>query len=118
MTSSEIEAIADAIGYLKGDSFSANGLLEQTAPGVFGVAEVSAFAKTLIDDADAATARATLELGSMAEQDASGVAITGGTAVFSSLECTGDYIVLKDSGSSRWKVAVSTTGSLTLEPIL
>jgi hypothetical protein len=37
------------------------------------------FAETLLDDANAATARTTLELGTMATQAASAVAITGGT---------------------------------------
>lgn len=40
---------------------------------------VSAFGLTLVDDADAATARTTLGLGTIATQAASAVAITGGT---------------------------------------
>jgi len=39
----------------------------------------SNYAKTLIDDADAAAARTTLGLGTMATQDANNVAITGGS---------------------------------------
>lgn len=41
--------------------------------------QISAFGLTLVDDVDAATARTTLGLGTMATQNASAVAITGGT---------------------------------------
>jgi hypothetical protein len=40
---------------------------------------LSNYAKTLIDDADAAAARTTLGLGSIATQAANSVAITGGS---------------------------------------
>jgi hypothetical protein len=57
---------------------------------------VSAFGQTLVDDADAATARATLVLGSMATQNSSAVAITGGTISSSG----GTHSNLSISGSS------------------
>jgi hypothetical protein len=40
---------------------------------------VSAFVQTIVNDADAAAVRATLELGTIATQDADAVAITGGS---------------------------------------
>jgi hypothetical protein len=40
---------------------------------------LTAFGRSLIDDADAAAGRSTLGLGTMATQNANNVAITGGT---------------------------------------
>jgi phage-related tail fiber protein len=57
----------------------ANSLIYATASDTFSTTTLSAFGRTLIDDADAATARTTLGLGSISTQAASNVAITGGS---------------------------------------
>ena len=50
-----------------------------TGVDTFALAAFTAFGRSLVDDADAASARTTLGLGTLATQAASSVAITGGT---------------------------------------
>ena len=50
-----------------------------TGSGTAAVADFTTFGRSLVDDADAAAGRSTLELGSMATQASSNVSITGGT---------------------------------------
>ena len=64
---------------LAGVTTAADQLIYSTGADTFSVAGFSSYGRTLVDDADAATARTTLGLGTIATQDASSVAITGGT---------------------------------------
>jgi hypothetical protein len=94
------------------------------------IAGVSDYIETLLDDADAATARTTLELGTLATQDADDVAITGGAidgtiigggvpaaGTFSSLHSTGDLTV--DGGLTvLGSTAALDVGTLTVEDSL
>lgn len=59
-------------------NFAANTMVYATAADTFSTTVVTPFARTLMDDADAATMRSTLGLGSMAVQNSNSVAITGG----------------------------------------
>ena len=64
---------------LAGVSTSANQLIYATGSDTFTTTSFSAFGRSLVDDADAAAARTTLALGTIATQDASNVSITGGS---------------------------------------
>lgn len=71
---------------------------------------ISAFGKTLVDDADAATARGTLGLGTIATQDASAVAITGGTiSGLSSLGVSGDVTIAGATGTRSFNLNRGST---------
>lgn len=64
---------------LAGVTVAADKLIYATDADAFATTDLTEFARLLLDDADADTARATLGLGSMAVQPASGVSITGGS---------------------------------------
>ena len=64
---------------LAGVTTAANSLIYATAADTFTTTTLSAFGRSLIDDADAATARTTLGLGTIATQASSNVSITGGS---------------------------------------
>lgn len=64
---------------LAGLSTAGDQMIYATASDTFATSSISAYGRTLIDDADAATARTTLGLGSMALQDNTNVNIDGGT---------------------------------------
>ncbi|MEB3184454.1 MAG: hypothetical protein VKM97_01070, partial [Cyanobacteriota bacterium] len=64
---------------LAGVSTSANQLIYATGADAFAATSLTAYGRSLLAGADAAAARATLALGSIATQAASNVAISGGT---------------------------------------
>lgn len=64
---------------LAGVTTAADQLIYATGADTFAVTAFTTYGRSLVDDADASTARSTLGLGTMATQAASSVAITGGT---------------------------------------
>ena len=76
---SDAQPLDATLTALAGVTTATDQLIYATGLDAFGVTSLSAYGRTLVDDADAATARATLGLGTMATQAASAVAITGGT---------------------------------------
>jgi len=64
---------------LAGVTTAANQVIYATGADAFAVTSLTSFGRSLIDDADAATSRTTLGLGTIATQDANNVTITGGS---------------------------------------
>lgn len=71
--------LSAALASVGGLTPAADRLAYYTGATTAALATFTAFARTLMDDADAAAGRATLGLGTMATQNANAVAITGGT---------------------------------------
>ena len=72
-------ALSDALSSVGSLTPVADRIAYYTGAAAAALATLSAFGRSLIDDADAAAARTTLGLGSLATQAAASVAITGGT---------------------------------------
>lgn len=72
---------------LAGVTVSADQLIYATGADAFSITSLTSFARSLLDDTDAATMRSTLGLGTMATQNANNVAITGGSIDNITLDC-------------------------------
>ena len=76
---SDAQPLDATLTALAGVTTAANQLIYATGSDTFAVTNFSSYGRTLVDDADAAAARTTLGLGTIATQDANNVSITGGS---------------------------------------
>lgn len=89
-------------------SFGANSYIYGTASNTAAAGTITAFGRSLVDDADATAGRSTLGLGTIATQNSNSISITGGT--MSGVTMTSVTI---SSLSSAITVAQGGTGSTT-----
>lgn len=75
----DVQAYNDILADFAGLTQAANKLPYFDSSTTAATTDLSSFGRSLIDDADASTARTTLGLGTMSTQSANNVAITGGT---------------------------------------
>lgn len=74
-----VQAYDAGLQSISGLTTAANQMIYTTALDTYATTALTAYARTLLDDADAATSRTTLGLGTIATQASSSVSITGGT---------------------------------------
>lgn len=83
---SNVQAYDATLAALANITTSADTLIYATGADTFTTTSLTSFARTLLDDADAATARTTLGLGTIATQNSNNVSITGGSVSSISLD--------------------------------
>jgi hypothetical protein len=93
---------------MAGVTTTANTLLYFTGVDTAASASITAFGRSLIDDADAAAGRTTLGLGTISTQAASAVAITGGT--MSGVTVSGGVITSGTAVAATSGTAIDFTG--------
>ncbi len=104
-----VQAYSAALASVAGLTTSADKMIYTTASDTYAVTTLSSFGRTLVDDADASTARTTLGLGTgdsptfTATTLTSNLTTSSGTAVHDYFKTTG--------GSSRWAISMTGTES-------
>lgn len=111
-----VQAYDAGLQSISGLVTAADRMIYTTASDTYAVTTLTSYARTLLDDADAATARTTLGLGTISTQAASAVAITGGTingtAIGGTTPAAGAFTGLTSpSLTTAGTLAISATGA-------
>lgn len=111
----DVQAFDAGLLSIAGLSTSADNLIYTTASDTYATADITAFGRSLIDDANAAAGRTTLELGTISTQAANNVSITGGaidgTPVGGSTADAGTFTTLSANSVTATAGNITVTGS-------
>lgn len=113
---SDVQAYDAGLQSIAGLTTSANQTIYTTGSDTYATTTLSAFGRSLIDDANAAAARSTLGLGTLATQSSDSVAITGGTisgltSIASSASSLGNVTITSGSITGITDLAVDDGGT-------
>ena len=112
---SDVQAYDAGLQSIAGLTTNTDQLIYTTAADTYATTGLTTYGRSLINDADAATARTTLGLGSIATQTASAVAITGGSATLASLTSTSSSLgtVVITGGTATLSGLTATSATIT-----
>jgi hypothetical protein len=103
-----VQAYDAGLQSISGLTTTADRMIYTTASDVYAVTTLTAAGRAILDDADAATQRNTLGLGSIATQSASSVSITGGSiSGISDLAVTDGGTGASDASTARTNLGVA-----------
>jgi hypothetical protein len=85
-----VQAYDAALQSISGLTTAANQMIYTTAADTYATTSLTAFGRSLVDDADAAAGRTTLGLGTLATQDSNSVNITGGSISVATIATSGN----------------------------
>jgi hypothetical protein len=95
----DVQAYNAALASIAGLTTAADKMIYTTASNTYAVADLSSFARTLLDDTTATAMRTTLGLGSIATQSSGSVSISGGTISGTTVSGLPAPIALTDGGT-------------------
>ncbi len=119
-TIAEIIAAYPALASIAGLTTAANKMIYATASNVYATTDLTAYARTLLDDADAATARTTLGLGTLATQSGTFSGTSSGTNtgdqnLFGVFAVAGQSNVVADTTNDTLTVVAGTNVTITTD---